>query len=45
MALTYRIEQLIQEEPKSINKRHPAFFANIIHVLGSVLPEWYPQHP
>ena len=31
----FSLRQLIQEEPKSINKRHPTFFANIIQSLGS----------
>ena len=29
----------------SINKRQSDFFANIMHVLGGVLPEQYPKHP
>ena len=36
-----RLSQSIQDEPKSINKRQPAFFANIIHVSRGVVHEWY----
>ena len=32
--------QLIQDELKSINKRLPAFLANIIHVSRGVFHEW-----
>ena len=31
----------MQDEPKSINKRQPAFFTNIIHVLREIIHEWY----
>ena len=33
------LRQSIQDEPKSINKRQPAFFANIIHVSRGVVHE------
>ena len=39
------LRQLIQDEPKSINKRQPAFFANIIHVSRDVFHEWYSLAP
>ena len=39
--LNFGLRQLIQDEPKSINKRQPAFFANIIHVSRGVLYEWH----
>ena len=35
------LRQSIQEELKSINKRQPALFANIIHVSRGVVHEWY----
>ena len=35
------LRQLIHDELKSINKRQPAFFANIIHVSRGVVHEWY----
>ena len=35
------LRQSIQDELKSINKRQPAFFANIIHVSRGVVHEWY----
>ena len=37
--------QLIQDEPRSINKRQPAFFANIIHVSRGVFHELYSLAP
>ena len=35
------LRQSIQDELKSINKRWPAFFANIIYVSRCVVHEWY----
>ena len=39
------LRQLIQDEPKSINKRQPAFLANIIHVSRGVVHERYTPAP
>ena len=39
--ITIGLRQSIQDELKSINKRQPAFFANIIHVSRGVVHEQY----
>ena len=45
MALTCWIEAINSGGAQKNKQKAPAFFANIIHVLRGVLPEWFPPAP